>query len=256
MFNGISVVIPIYNLLHNINDVIDSITFQNFPIPMEIVIVDDGSEVLYKSAYTHNEKIRYLKKKNGGAASARNYGVLNSKYELICFLDADDVWVKGKIEKQYKLFIEYNLEFLGGGWNRRVYPFINHKLGLISFKLLPIKWWPHISTVMITKNLFNIVGGFDEKFSHGEDGDFLMKVAKLKKLYVYQANFTNTDINKHYAFESGLSSSQEKMLYGELKIINRYFSNIYLKTIYCFLIVIKYCIRKLQIYYKKLKYNK
>jgi glycosyltransferase involved in cell wall biosynthesis len=254
MFNGISVIIPIYNLLHNIDDVVASIVFQDYPIPMEIIIVDDGSEVLFKSDYFQRKKIIYLKKENGGAASARNYGVLYSKFELICFLDADDIWAKEKIERQYKILIENSLEFLGGGWNQRIYPFISNKLGLISFKLLPMKWWPHISTVMITKNLFNKVGGFDEKFSHGEDGDFLMKIAKLKKLYVYQENFANTDINKMYPFESGLSSSQEKMLKGELKIINRYFNNIFLITFYTFLIVLKYLFRKIWICYQRIKY--
>lgn len=245
MFNGISVVIPIYNLKHNLDDVINSIAFQNFPTPMEIILVDDGSEEPYKPKYTQNENIRYLWKHNGGVASARNYGVLNAKFDLICFLDSDDVWERNKIEEQYKLLVESSLEFLGGGWNHNIYPFINNKLGIISFKQLPIKWWPHVSTVMITKKLFNKVGGFDERFSHGEDGDFLMKIARLKKLYVCQENFTNTDINKKYAFESGLSSNQEKMLYGEIKIINRYFNNIILKTFYIFIVLLKYFLRKI-----------
>jgi len=106
----VSVVMPSYNAARFVTAAIDSVlaqTFQDF----EILVVDDGStdntrEVLEKY---DSPKIRYLYKKNGGVASARNYGIENARGKYIAFLDADDLWLPEKLEKQIAL-LEANEE--------------------------------------------------------------------------------------------------------------------------------------------------
>ena len=87
----ISIIIPLYNKEHYILDTINSVFCQTNK-DWECVIVDDGSTdrgpELVKNI--HDSKIKYLKKKNGGVSSARNFGVSKAMGEWILYLDADD----------------------------------------------------------------------------------------------------------------------------------------------------------------------
>lgn len=89
----ISVIVPVYNVEKYLRQCIDSIlaqTYKNF----ELILVDDGSKD--KSGEICDEyakkdpRIRVYHKKNGGASSARNYGLDNAKGEYISFCDSDD----------------------------------------------------------------------------------------------------------------------------------------------------------------------
>ncbi len=91
----ISVVIPLYNKENYIERTLLSVLDQTYR-DYEIVIVDDGStdrsvEIVEK--YTSSEKIRLVRKKNGGPSSARNLGVKQAKGAWIVFLDADDLFL-------------------------------------------------------------------------------------------------------------------------------------------------------------------
>ena len=48
-----------------------------------------------------------------GLSSAKNYGLSNIDTDLVCFLDADDLYVENKLEKQIDYFINNNVDFLG-----------------------------------------------------------------------------------------------------------------------------------------------
>ncbi len=90
----ISVIIPTYNyadfLPRALESVIPQLTERH-----ELIIVDDGSTdhtptVVAALAQQYPERFRYISKKNGGAASARNYGIQHSNGKFLLFLDADD----------------------------------------------------------------------------------------------------------------------------------------------------------------------
>jgi glycosyltransferase involved in cell wall biosynthesis len=88
----ISIIIPTYNRAHLIARAIESVQNQHFK-KWELIIVDDGStddtEPLVRSFQT-DDRIKYLLKKNSGAADSRNVGVAKCSYEWITFLDSDD----------------------------------------------------------------------------------------------------------------------------------------------------------------------
>ena len=97
----ISVVIPTYGRV-SLNDSIESATFQSLK-PSEILVVVDESkaEISNVSAsITNHNLIRVIPSKGAGPATARNTGILESKYEYIAFLDDDDIWIESKLESQ------------------------------------------------------------------------------------------------------------------------------------------------------------
>lgn len=95
----ISVVIDTYNHEHYIEQAVMSVLEQDFPAAeTEIVVVDDGStdrtpEIVRK----FEPRVRLLRKKNGGQASAFNTAIPETRAELVAFLDGDDSWAREKL---------------------------------------------------------------------------------------------------------------------------------------------------------------
>jgi glycosyltransferase involved in cell wall biosynthesis len=84
----------------------DSILAQTFD-RFEVVVVNDGStdqSARILEPYCSNRRVRYYSKKNGGVASARNYGIRRAKGRFIAFCDQDDIWLKEKLCRQIPLF--------------------------------------------------------------------------------------------------------------------------------------------------------
>ena len=100
----VSVVIPTYNCSIYIGDTVRSVLSQTYK-DLEIIVVDDGSIDNTKQALElFRGKIVYIYQENKGLAEARNTGIKASKGEYVAFLDADDLWLEDKIEKQVELF--------------------------------------------------------------------------------------------------------------------------------------------------------
>ena len=95
----ISIIIPLYNKQDCIKRTLDSVYEQDYT-NFEVVVVDDGStdnSLTIIKKYS-DDRVRVFRKKNGGPASARNYGVKVAKGEWILFLDADDVLVEDSLQ--------------------------------------------------------------------------------------------------------------------------------------------------------------
>lgn len=98
---NISVIIPAFNAENTIIRSIESIRRKESK-GCEIVVVDDGSTDNTKSILDpiiEDGTIKYFYKKNGGASSARNYGIEKAQGNYIGFLDADDIFLPGMISK-------------------------------------------------------------------------------------------------------------------------------------------------------------
>jgi glycosyltransferase involved in cell wall biosynthesis len=114
----VSVLIDTYNHERFVEEAIQSVLSQDFPVSgREILVVDDGStdrtpEILAKFA----SQIRILRKANGGQASAFNHGIPECRGELIAFLDADDWWAPDKLTRVTSaMAAEPEIGFVGHG---------------------------------------------------------------------------------------------------------------------------------------------
>jgi len=92
----VSVVIPCYNLGEYLPEAVASVQAQTY-LPAEIIIVDDGSTdaqtIAVLPSFEQQAGVTVYRKANGGAPSARNYGIQRAKGDYILCLDADDVLV-------------------------------------------------------------------------------------------------------------------------------------------------------------------
>ncbi len=97
----VSIIVPVYKAERYLPRCIESIlrqTYQNF----ELILVDDGSpdkcgEICDKYAQKDN-RIKVIRKENGGVSSARNYGIDIAQGEFIYFVDSDDWLPKNSLQ--------------------------------------------------------------------------------------------------------------------------------------------------------------
>jgi glycosyltransferase involved in cell wall biosynthesis len=106
MNKQVSVIIPSYNSDPFIAEALYSVLEQDYPV-FEVIIIDDGSTDRTRDvvASVKDGRIRYIRSdKTEGNYFARNKGLSLAKGEYIAFLDADDIWVDGKLRKQMEAF--------------------------------------------------------------------------------------------------------------------------------------------------------
>ena len=114
----ISIVTPVYNAAAFICQTMEMVKAQTYT-DWELILVDDGSkdnscEVI--ETYLDEKpdaRIRLIKKeKNEGAALTRNCGIKEAKGRYIAFLDADDVWLKHKLQRQMEFMEKEDAGFV------------------------------------------------------------------------------------------------------------------------------------------------
>ncbi|HBH96722.1 MAG TPA: hypothetical protein DDX89_02870, partial [Candidatus Omnitrophica bacterium] len=96
----VSVVIPAYNAGDRLDAAIRSVLNQTYP-RVEIIVVDDGSTddaALRVRAW--KDCVRYVRQEHAGPGAARNRGIAEASGEYVALLDADDLWLPRKLERQ------------------------------------------------------------------------------------------------------------------------------------------------------------
>jgi glycosyltransferase involved in cell wall biosynthesis len=99
----------VYNKADTIRASIESIYAQTFS-DYETVVVDDGStdDIVSVLQELASVALRVIRQENGGVSVARNTGIDNAKGEYICFLDADDLWMKDHLSVLNGLIEKYH----------------------------------------------------------------------------------------------------------------------------------------------------
>lgn len=96
----VSVVIPCYNAAAHLAATLHSVMSQTHPVH-EVLVVDDGSrDDSVHIAASFGGPVRVIRQANRGPSAARNVGAAQSNSDVVALLDADDMWVPCKIERQ------------------------------------------------------------------------------------------------------------------------------------------------------------
>lgn len=195
----ISVIIPCYNAARYVGASLRSVLAQE-GVALEVIMVDDGSsdgsaEFVEKAFPT----VRILRQSNQGVAAARNLGIQEAAYEWIAFLDADDLWMPGKLQAQVELLqLHARARMVYTAWqvwaSEEPQPqeeFLE-KLRAESFNVQ--RWqgasgwiYPQLlldcvvwtSTVLIHRSVLDEVGTFDPALRVGEDYDLWLRASRV-----------------------------------------------------------------------------
>jgi glycosyltransferase involved in cell wall biosynthesis len=99
----VSVIIPAFNAERFIRDTIDSALAQTHRDVAVIVVDDSSTDDTADVLRGYGSRITVHRQPNGGAATARNTGASLATGEWLAFLDADDLWLPEKLERQLAL---------------------------------------------------------------------------------------------------------------------------------------------------------
>jgi len=108
---------PAYNVGQFIAETIDSVIEQNYE-DWELLVIDDESKDntvdVVKAYQQRDSRIKYFWQQNGKQGKARNKGIAESMGKYIAFMDADDIWLPDKLERQIKMLEEENVDLVFG----------------------------------------------------------------------------------------------------------------------------------------------
>lgn len=190
----VSVVIPNYNYAKYITATVESVLAQTYP-KIEVIVVDDESKDDSLEVLTSfGDRIKVITQKNGGVSRARNYGAETSKGEFLAFLDADDIWLPTKIERQMERLLKdgavglvhCSMTYIDSAGNV-LGEITEGTEGYVGDKMLRFDGGGVIgagSTSLIRKEVFDEVGGFDPRMSTAADWDISYRIAAKYKVAV------------------------------------------------------------------------
>ena len=242
----VSIILPYYKKINYIANTLNSIlnqTYQNF----EIILVYDDTKLddllLIENDFKNNPKIKVIKNtRNLGAGISRNIGIKHSKGEIIAFIDADDLWLPNKLEKQTNFMKENNFQFTFCDYEKRISN--NKVIKVIS----PKKFLDYndliksndigLSTVQINKNI--IPDDLFPSLKTKEDFVAWLKITK-KKINAYNFSENLVIWNKVH---NSLSSNFFQKISDGFKVYRDYEKFSLLKSLYFILILSKNSVKR------------
>lgn len=115
----ISVIMPVYNSEEYLEWAAESVLKQNLK-EIELIMVDDGSKdksgQICDNLKAKDDRVKVIHQKNQGISAARNNGMKAAQGEYIAFIDNDDAYVEGFLDKIYEYAKENDANILKYGY--------------------------------------------------------------------------------------------------------------------------------------------
>lgn len=244
----VTVIVCFYNEERFIEETIESVFAQTLS-KWELILVDDGSSdnstaIAKNMAAAYPQKVFYLEHENHnnkGLSASRNLGISHARGEFVAFIDADDVWLPQKLERQVAILAQYQTAgmlceaseywYTWQGENEkdvlikvgvdqdRLYP-----PGKLSELLYPLGKGaaPCPCSLMLRKSVLYKHNGFEAHFTGSlqmyEDQAF------LQKIYLNEFVFVSSQCNNRYRKRRG-SLVQKAKSEGDYYGVRKYFLN-------------------------------
>jgi glycosyltransferase involved in cell wall biosynthesis len=192
----VSIIVPVFNGANYMRAAIDSALAQTWPAT-EVLVVDDGSNdggATDEIARSYGDRIRYIRKPNGGVASALNAGIAAMRGEVFCWLSHDDRHWPNKIKLQMAewdrlgragvvLISDYRLIDETGATITDVR--LDHRMLASKPQYTLLRGSIHGCSVFVPKCLFDKVGNFKEDLPTTQDYDLWHRMQRAGVKFIH-----------------------------------------------------------------------
>ena len=181
----VTVVIPTYKNRGGLIRAVKSVLVQDYN-NVEVIVVDDNppeskertETEMQMVEFADDSRVVYIKHPhNRNGAAARNTGIKASKGEYIAFLDDDDLFLRGKLDKQV-VYLNNHPEYDGVYCmaQRKNKPYGNDKSeGDCTREMLMLQTCIYTPCQMFRREAIEQINGYDEKFRRHQDFDLLLR---------------------------------------------------------------------------------
>ena len=222
----VSILMSCYNSERWLCAAIESILGQSFT-DFEFVIVDDGSTDSTPSIVAdyqrRDSRIRVIRKANTGLADSLNVGIEQASGEWVARIDADDVALSNRLEKQLQIASNSDFVYVGSGaieiddTGRRtgeyIYP-VTHEDLLDSLKRG--KSFPAHSSALINTKALRRVGSYRTRIRRSQDWDLWLRLSEVGRLTSVQESLVM--IRKHAMQVSHESGGKDQIVFSRAAI--------------------------------------
>lgn len=201
----ISICIPAYKADRYLAETLESVGKQTYP-HWELIVVEDGSrdrteEIVTAFAATVNQSVRFLRhKENRGLPATRNTGIEAALGNWIALLDSDDLWKPGHLESLVRhVYRTPDATLVHAGsilFQSETGKFLETRapspemVGNFPHSLFVGQYIIQPASVLVRRELWEKVGGFDPAFRYVEDRDMWLRCARAGARFVYSGEET------------------------------------------------------------------
>lgn len=189
--DNVSVIVPTFNRAEFISECLDSLLAQTLPA-YEILVIDDGSQDnTPETVRALRNHVRYIRKENGGKASALNLALPLVKGNLVWVFDDDDVALPDAIERRVNTLNEfpeasfvYSPHWLGESGpagkivRNRIHATRAYDYDRFLIELLRGCFF-HLNSALVRKELYDVTGPFDRGLLRSQDYDMQIRLARF-----------------------------------------------------------------------------
>jgi len=244
-----SIIIPVYNRPNEIDELLESITKQDFTDDFEVLIIEDGStdksEIIVEK-YKSQLNITYHFKENSGAGASRNFGMEKAKGNYFIILDSDII-VPEEYLTEVKKALEHTFTDAFGGPDTAHKSFtamqkaINYSMtsvlttgGIRGNKNAFGKFQPRSFNLGLSKAAFEKTNGFSD-LKVGEDIDLIFRLWKngfetqlIANAFVYHKRRSTIKQFFKQTFAFGTARPQLNRRYPETAKITYWFPSLFI----------------------------
>jgi glycosyltransferase involved in cell wall biosynthesis len=187
-----SIIIPVYNRPTELDELLDSISRQEYRDDFEIIVVEDGSDISSEKIvknYQDQLKINYFFKENSGPGLSRNFGMEKSTGNYFIILDSDCILPEQYLTEVSNALISHFTDAFGGA--DTAHESFNSSQQAISYAMTSVlttggirgnknmknKFQPRSFNMGLSKKAFIETKGFGD-LNYGEDIDFTFRLWK------------------------------------------------------------------------------
>lgn len=249
MILSFSIIIPVFNRPQEIDELLESLTKQDFSDDFEVLIIEDGSvqkSDIIVEEYKNQLDLKYFCKENTGAGASRNFGMQQASGNYFIILDSD-VIVPPQYLSEVKKILKINFTDAYGGPDAAHKSFtslqkaINYSMtsflttgGIRGKRSTITKFQPRSFNLGMSKKAFEKTQGFS-KMKNGEDIDLTFRLWQLgfetqliEKAFVYHKR--RSTITQFFKQTFGFGTARPKLnkMYPETAKLTYWFPSLFL----------------------------